>query len=120
MQLIDIKRRMQRLEQLPRGLAQEVGLWREAGDLLLFRERKRDLAGIQEALAGAEAARGVLLRVVQRGGGAEGPWGGNKRPLGPPLREAPGFPLPPTGQDRMRLRAIRLPRSRKTVDGLPG
>ena len=41
-------------------LAREVALERGAEDLLLFRERRPYLAGIQDARAGAEAARVVL------------------------------------------------------------
>jgi hypothetical protein len=64
--LEDVKRRIARLEQLERGLAREVEQQREAEDLLLFRERKQYLAAVQDALAGAEAARVVLAGVVKR------------------------------------------------------
>jgi hypothetical protein len=43
-----------------------VGLQRGAEDVLLFRERRQYLRGIQDVLAGAEAAR-----VVLEGGGEE-------------------------------------------------
>jgi hypothetical protein len=56
LELADLKARIARLDQLARGLAQEVGLQRGEEDVLQFRERKQYLAGIQEALAGAEAA----------------------------------------------------------------
>jgi hypothetical protein len=36
------------------------------GDLLLFSERKRYLKEIHHALSGADAARLILARVVQR------------------------------------------------------
>jgi hypothetical protein len=59
-------RRIIRLERLAKGLAREVELQRGAEDVLLFRERKQYLAGIQDALAGADAARVVLAGVVKR------------------------------------------------------
>jgi hypothetical protein len=57
------------LERLARGLAKEVGLQRGAEDVLLSRERRRYLAAVQEALAGADAARVVLEGAVKRMGG---------------------------------------------------
>ena len=50
--------RFARLDQLARGLAREVGLWRGGNDPLLFAERRMYLKAIQDALAGAEGARG--------------------------------------------------------------
>jgi hypothetical protein len=64
--VVDLKARIERLERLERGFAQEIGLQREAEDQLLFRERKQYLTAIQDALAGAEAARVVLAGVVKR------------------------------------------------------
>jgi hypothetical protein len=64
--LADLKGRIARLERLARGLAREVELRRRSGDLLLAQERKQYLAAVQDALAGAEAARVVLAGVVQR------------------------------------------------------
>jgi hypothetical protein len=55
--LADLKGRIARLERMVKGLAREVDLQRGGEDLLLFRERKQYLGGIQDALAGAEAAR---------------------------------------------------------------
>jgi hypothetical protein len=46
-----------------------VALQRGAGDQLLFREREQYLTAIQDALAGAEAARVVLAGVVKRPAG---------------------------------------------------
>jgi hypothetical protein len=66
MQLTDIRRRVKRLEQLVKGLAKEIGLWRGEESLLLFGERKRYLKEIHKALLGADAARVILARVVQR------------------------------------------------------
>jgi hypothetical protein len=43
-----------------------VKLQRGAADVLLFRERKQYLAAVQDALAGAEAARVVLEGAVKR------------------------------------------------------
>jgi hypothetical protein len=67
----DLKARIARLDRLARGLAREVGLQKGAEDVLLFRERRPYLAGIQDALAGAEAARVVLEGVVKRMGATE-------------------------------------------------
>jgi hypothetical protein len=69
LELRDLKARIARLDQLARGLAKEVGLQRGAEDVLLFRERRQYLRAVQEALAGAEAARVVLEGVVKRKGG---------------------------------------------------
>jgi hypothetical protein len=60
------KARIARLERLERGFAREVALQRGAEDQRLFRERKQHLGAIQDALAGAEAARVVLAKVVKR------------------------------------------------------
>jgi hypothetical protein len=64
--LADIKARIERLDRLARGLAREVELQRGAEDRLLFREREQYLAAVQDALAGADAARVVLVGVVER------------------------------------------------------
>jgi hypothetical protein len=66
LELADLKARIARLDQLARGLAKEVGLQRGAEDVLLFRERRQYLRAVQEALAGADAARVVLVGVVKR------------------------------------------------------
>ena len=65
-QLADVENRLRRLEELTRGLAKEVSLWRVGNDPLLYLERKSYLNAIQDALAGVEAARVVLARAVQR------------------------------------------------------
>jgi hypothetical protein len=62
----DVEKRLQRLEELMRGLSKEVALWKEGTDPLLYLERKAYLNAIQDALAGVEAARVVLARAVQR------------------------------------------------------
>ena len=62
----DLKGRIARLDRLARGLAKEAGLQRGAEDVQLFRERKQYLRAVQDALAGAEAARVVLETVVKR------------------------------------------------------
>ena len=67
--LPDLKARIERLDRLARRLAKEVGLQRETEVVLLFQEGKQYLTGIQEALAGADAARAVLVGVVRRMGG---------------------------------------------------
>jgi hypothetical protein len=69
LELPDIKAGIERLDHLARGLAREVGLQKGADDVLLFRERKQYLPAVQDALAGAEAARVVLARAVRRMGG---------------------------------------------------
>ena len=66
MNVDDLKARVRRLDQLARGLAKEVTLWKDANDPLLYLERKAYLGAIQDALAGAEAARVVLAGVVKR------------------------------------------------------
>jgi hypothetical protein len=63
--LADIKARITRPERLERGFAREVAQQRD-DDLLLFRERRQYLKAIQDALAGAEAARVLLAGVVKR------------------------------------------------------
>jgi hypothetical protein len=72
MDLKDLTARVRRLEELGRGLSQEVLLLRRGNDPLLYLERKAYLAAIQDALAGVEAARVVLAQACQRvetGGG---------------------------------------------------
>jgi hypothetical protein len=64
----DVKRRVERLEQLSMGLAEEVYLFRQAEDPLLYLERRKYLCALQDALFGVEAARVVLAQVVQRTG----------------------------------------------------
>jgi hypothetical protein len=66
MQLTDIRRRVKRLERLAMGLAKEVSIIGAADDPLLYRERKLYLTSIQDALVGADTARVILARVVQR------------------------------------------------------
>ena len=69
LELADLKARIERLDRLARGLAREVGLQRGAEDVLLFRERRQYLRAVQEALAGADAARVVLGGVKRTRGG---------------------------------------------------
>jgi hypothetical protein len=64
--LVDVIARIQRLDELTRGLAKEVLLWREADDPLLYLERRAYLKALQDALAGVESARVVLARARQR------------------------------------------------------
>jgi hypothetical protein len=66
MNLDDLKARVRRLDQLARGLAKEVTLWKDANDPLLYLERKAYLGAIQDALAGVESARVLLAKVCQR------------------------------------------------------
>jgi hypothetical protein len=64
--LSDLISRIGRLDELTRGLAKEVLLWKEATDPLLYLERKAYLRAIQDAVAGVETARVVLARARQR------------------------------------------------------
>jgi hypothetical protein len=66
MNLTDLQGRVRRLDQLARGLAKEVTLWKASDDPLLYLERRAYLNAIQDALAGIEAARVVLARARQR------------------------------------------------------
>jgi len=66
MNLADLTARVHRLDELMRGLAREVALWKEGNDPLLYAERRAYLKAIQDALAGVEAARVVLARAQQR------------------------------------------------------
>jgi hypothetical protein len=45
------------LDELSRGLAKEVVLWKECNDPLLYLERRAYLGAIRDALAGVEEAR---------------------------------------------------------------
>jgi hypothetical protein len=58
--------RAARLEQLFRGMCKEAALWKKADGLLEFGERRAYLTAIQDVIAGAEAARVVLLRARER------------------------------------------------------
>jgi hypothetical protein len=62
----DLQARVRRLDQLARGLAKEVTLWKGGNDPLLYLERKAYLTAIQDALAGVEAARVVLAQAWTR------------------------------------------------------
>ena len=66
MNLANLKARVRRLDELSRGLVKEVALWKTANDPLLYLERKVYLNAIQDALAGVEAARVLLVKVSQR------------------------------------------------------
>jgi hypothetical protein len=68
MEFTHLKARVERLDRAGPGLAKEVALQKGADDVLLFRERKQYLRAVQDALAGAEAARVVLEGVVKRMG----------------------------------------------------
>jgi hypothetical protein len=66
MNLADLAARIRRLDELSRGLAKEVALWKACNDPLLYLERKAYLKAIQDALAGAEEARVALVKARQR------------------------------------------------------
>jgi hypothetical protein len=56
MNLHDLSARVERLDQLSRGLTKETVLVRQCNDPLLYLERKGYLTAIQDALSGVEAA----------------------------------------------------------------
>jgi hypothetical protein len=58
--------RVRRLDELMRGLAKELAVWKEGNDPLLYLERQAYLKAIQDALTGVETARVVLARARQR------------------------------------------------------
>lgn len=62
----DVAKRVRRLEELARGMAREVSVWKEGNDPLLYLERKAYLDALQDALAGLETARVVMARARQR------------------------------------------------------
>jgi hypothetical protein len=66
LQVRDLKGRIARLDRLARGLAKEVALWREGNDPLLFAERRMYLKAVQNALAGVDEAKVILVRAVKR------------------------------------------------------
>jgi hypothetical protein len=66
MNLASLAARTRRLDELARGLAKEITMWKDCNDPLLYLERKAYLNAIQDALAGIEAARVLLVRVRQR------------------------------------------------------
>jgi hypothetical protein len=66
MTLEDFKARVRRLDNLSRGLAKELTLWKTCNDPLLYLERKTYLKAVRDALAGVEEARVLLAKVVQR------------------------------------------------------
>ncbi len=66
MTLADLQARVRRLDQLARGLAKEITLWKDCNDPLLYLERKAYLSGIQDALAGVETARVALAKAMQQ------------------------------------------------------
>ena len=66
MNLNNLAKRIERLEQLSRGLSREVTLCRSADEPLLPAERRTYLGGIQDTLAGLDAARVVLVEVCGR------------------------------------------------------
>lgn len=66
MTVVDLRARVRRLDELTRGFAREVALWREYNDPLLYLERRAYLEAVQTALAGVETARVTLARALQR------------------------------------------------------
>jgi hypothetical protein len=66
MTVIDLQRRIIRLEELSRGLSLEDVLWRQAQDPLLYLERRAYLDAIRDALAGVESARVLLAKACLR------------------------------------------------------
>ena len=64
--LADLTTRVRRLEQLTRGLAKEVVLWKKGDDPLFFLERKAYLDAMQNGLANLDVARVALAQARQR------------------------------------------------------
>jgi hypothetical protein len=63
----DLRKRIERLDALIDGMAKEVEIWRRCDDAPLTQaERNVYLRGIQDALAGAYAARTMLAKVLER------------------------------------------------------
>ena len=66
MNLHDLEARVQRLDQLSRGLPKEEILVKQGNDPLLYRERQDYLTAIRAALSRVEGARVTLAKVRQR------------------------------------------------------
>lgn len=66
MNLLELKDRITRLDQLARFLAREVTFGRECEDPLLFLEEKTYLNAMLDALTGVQGARSTLARARQR------------------------------------------------------
>ena len=66
MNLNDLESRVQRLDQLSRGLAKEILLWKACNEPLLYRERQDYLKAVRQALSRVERARVVLVKGKQR------------------------------------------------------
>jgi len=65
--LKDVKARVVRLEELAKGLAEEVNAIRDAErSMLLPAERRQYLNLITDVIVGAEAARVVMAKAVRR------------------------------------------------------
>jgi hypothetical protein len=61
-----IAARVERLDQLSRGLARQISMIGEANDPMLYLERKAYLSAMGDALQGVESARVVLAKACQR------------------------------------------------------
>ncbi len=66
MTLEQIAARVERLDELARGLAKELVQVRQADDPLLYAKRRGYLDALGRVLGGAEEARVVLARTQQR------------------------------------------------------
>jgi hypothetical protein len=64
--LADVAARVRRLDELMRGLAKELAVWKEGADPLLYLERQAYLKAIQGALNEVETARVILAKARQR------------------------------------------------------
>ena len=62
----DIEARVRRLDELAKGLAREVVLWRAGNDPLLYLERRAYVNALQDALEASEKARIVLSQALDR------------------------------------------------------
>jgi hypothetical protein len=66
MNAADIKARVQRLDQLSRGLAREISTINKADDPMLYLERRAYLDALLATVRGVETARVTLAKARQR------------------------------------------------------
>ena len=63
---LDVAARVEQLEALRTGLAEELARWGEADDPMLYRERPAYLSVLRRALSGVEGARVTRVWARQR------------------------------------------------------
>lgn len=66
MTIDDLRKRVERLEMLAKGLAKEKAVIREADDPLLYLERRKYLCALDDALHGVDSARVALAKALIR------------------------------------------------------